>query len=246
MTSPEPPVAGKRRVPLRKRLRRPGWKLLGLLLLASVLWTAPWWAAGLLARLDFFRLRHVEVRGTQYLPPEVVVERMRVDTTMSVWDELRPLSRRVLGHPQVRAVTVRRRLPAALVITIEENLPIALVNTSRGLQPFDSTGRALPIDPATTPLDLPVLLVPDPYVLATLGEIAAQQPVLFARVNSARADGAGGIVLELDSLRVRAQLGVSALRLADIFPVESDLSRRGATASELDLRYRDQVIARLQ
>ena len=47
-------------------------------------------------------------------------------------------------------------------------------------------------------------------------------------------------------LRVRALLGVSVSRLADIFPVESDLLRRRANVAELDLRYRDQVIARLQ
>ena len=47
-------------------------------------------------------------------------------------------------------------------------------------------------------------------------------------------------------LRVRAKLGVSATRLTDIFPVEFDLRRRGARVAELDLRYRDQVIARLQ
>jgi cell division protein FtsQ len=47
-------------------------------------------------------------------------------------------------------------------------------------------------------------------------------------------------------LRVRAKVGVSAARLTDIFPVEFDLRRRGARVAELDLRYRDQVIARLQ
>jgi len=35
-------------------------------------------------------------------------------------------------------------------------------------------------------------------------------------------------------------------RLADIFPVENDLARRQVHVDELDLRYRDQVIARLQ
>jgi hypothetical protein len=49
-----------------------------------------------------------------------------------------------------------------------------------------------------------------------------------------------------EMLRVRAKLGVSATRLTDIFPVEFDLRRRGARVAELDLRYRDQVIARLQ
>jgi len=41
-------------------------------------------------------------------------------------------------------------------------------------------------------------------------------------------------------------VGLSVERLADIFPVETDLARRQVSVSELDLRYRDQVIARLQ
>jgi len=47
-------------------------------------------------------------------------------------------------------------------------------------------------------------------------------------------------------IRVRAPVGVSVERLTDIFPVESDLAARQARPSELDLRYRDQVIARIQ
>jgi hypothetical protein len=39
---------------------------------------------------------------------------------------------------------------------------------------------------------------------------------------------------------------VTARRLAEIYPVEGDLARRRARVAELDLRYRDQVIARLQ
>jgi cell division protein FtsQ len=38
---------------------------------------------------------------------------------------------------------------------------------------------------------------------------------------------------------------VSVERLAEIEPVEDDLARRQLRAVEIDLRYRDQVIARL-
>jgi len=38
---------------------------------------------------------------------------------------------------------------------------------------------------------------------------------------------------------------VTADRFAEIDPVEDDLTRRGLRAAEIDLRYRDQVIARL-
>ena len=48
------------------------------------------------------------------------------------------------------------------------------------------------------------------------------------------------------TLRVRVPVGLSVERLADIFPVETDLARRQVHVGELDLRYRDQVIARLQ
>ena len=54
------------------------------------------------------------------------------------------------------------------------------------------------------------------------------------------------LILQLDGFRVRAPLGVSADGLTDIFPVEFDLARRGLPIAELDLRYRDQVIARIQ
>jgi len=45
---------------------------------------------------------------------------------------------------------------------------------------------------------------------------------------------------------VRASAGVTADRLADIIPVEQDLTHRHVRVAELDLRFRDQVLARLQ
>lgn len=44
---------------------------------------------------------------------------------------------------------------------------------------------------------------------------------------------------------VRAAVDVSAGRFADLGPVEDDLARRGVHPAELDLRFRDQVVARL-
>ena len=43
-----------------------------------------------------------------------------------------------------------------------------------------------------------------------------------------------------------AATDVTADRLTDIVPVEQDLARRNLRAVELDLRFRDQVVARLQ
>ena len=54
------------------------------------------------------------------------------------------------------------------------------------------------------------------------------------------------VLLAIPPLTVRAMLDVAPSRLGEILPVEQDLVRRGARVVELDLRYRDQVIARLQ
>jgi hypothetical protein len=65
-------------------------------------------------------------------------------------------------------------------------------------------------------------------------------------VSAARRVGRNELVLELGTVNVRAMGDLSVDRLTDIIPVEADLMRRQARVAELDLRYRDQVIARLQ
>jgi cell division protein FtsQ len=50
----------------------------------------------------------------------------------------------------------------------------------------------------------------------------------------------------LAGLLVRATAGTTAERFAEILPVEQDLARRGVRARELDLRYRDQIVARIE
>jgi cell division protein FtsQ len=64
-------------------------------------------------------------------------------------------------------------------------------------------------------------------------------------VSEIRREGRNELLVRLADARVRALANVSADRLADITPVEADLARRHLRVAELDLRYRDQVIARL-
>ena len=230
----------------RERLRRPGWKILGFILLVVLIMVAARATSQLISGLSFFAVRAVDVRGLRYLSEDDVVARLRLDTLQSVWQDLSILRRRVIGHPQVRDVSLSRRLPGTIVVTVTENLPVALVYTPRGLQPYAGSGRALPIEPARAGLELPVLFTPDPRLLAALERVRIEQPALFQRISQASRDRAGDLVLGFDGFRVRAPLGLSADGLTDIFPVELDLARRGLTIAELDLRYRDQVIARIQ
>jgi cell division protein FtsQ len=247
----------------RERLGRPGWKILGVLFLVAVIMAGAWGARAAAREMAFFRVRTVEVRGVRYIQPSDIISRLRIDTVASLWDDLEPYSRRVKQHPQVSDVHITRRMPGTLVVTIEENLPVALVQTRSGLLPYDSLGRQLPIDPARTNLDLPIVASTDPVLLKLVGAIHSAEPRVFARIQEVSRAGRDEILLTLSrapnsagvaadnasqsrTLRVRAPVGLSVERLADIFPVETDLARRQVHVSELDLRYRDQVIARLQ
>ena len=249
----------------RERLRKPGWRILGALFLVGVIMAAAWGARAGARQMAFFRVRTVEIRGTRYLQPNEIVARLQIDTLMSLWDNLEPLRQKVRRHPQVSDVRIERRPPGTLVVIVKENLPVALIQTATGLQPFDSLGRQLPIDPSRTNLDLPIVASTDPVLLKLVGAIRAVEPRVFARIEEARRTGKDEILLTLaprpedsggtagnsampprKSLRVRVPLDLSVERLADIFPVESDLARRKVHVGEIDLRYRDQVIARLQ
>jgi cell division protein FtsQ len=196
-------------------------------------------------RMAFFRARKVEIEGARYIAPDQIVSRMRVDTAASIWDDADVWERRIGTHPQVRDVRISRRLPGTLVVHLTEVPPIALVQTPAGLAPYDASGRPLPIDPTAVDLDLPVVPARDVAALRLLGEVRREAPQLFARINDVRRLPHGELALQVDSVNVLGARDLSAARLSDILPVERDLARRGRRAVELDLRYRDQVIARL-
>jgi cell division protein FtsQ len=227
-------------------LRTLRWRAVAAAAAVLALLVAPWWGPPLLAHLSFFRVRHVEIDGRRYLQPDDVLRRLRIDTTTSVWTDLDVLERRVAMHPQVHTVIIERDLPGTLVVHVTENLPIAIVPASGDLRPVDADGRFLPIDPSRIAIDLPVLVKPDTVLLHLLADVRSANPALFGDISDIRRTGGNDISLTLPAANVRALASITAKRLADIIPVETDLARRKARVTELDLRFRDQVIARTQ
>jgi cell division protein FtsQ len=225
----------------------PRWILPAILAaVAFFLLLAPFWAPLFLRRMAFFQVRHVEVVGARYIDPRDILGRLKVDTLASVWDATGPLEARVSGHPLVREVDVERKLPGTLVVRLVEHAPVALVPTATGFRAYDERGVSLPIDPAIADVDAPILSRPDSVTLKLLGTARLLAPALYRRLSEVRREGRDELVLVLDSIPVRALADVTLHRLAELAPVEHDLARRRLRASELDLRYRDQVIARLQ
>ena len=208
---------------------------------------APLWAPLLMREMSFFRVRHVEVVGARYVDPRDIIARLRVDTLASVWDPEGPWRARVAQHPLVREVEMDRRLPGTLVVRLVEHVPVALVPTPGGFRVYDERGTSLPIDPTVADVDAPILARADSAILRLLGVARRMAPRLYGRLSEVRREGGGReLVVVFDSLPVRALADVTLQRLEDAELVEQDLARRRLRPSELDLRYRDQVIARLQ
>jgi cell division protein FtsQ len=222
------------------------WRAVGVVAAALAVLAAPWWGPPLLSHLSFFRVHNVEVSGYRYVQPADVLARLRLDTTTSVWTDLSELEHRVEMHPQIKSAVVDRDLPGTLVVRVTENPPIAYVTTSQGLRAVDKDGRFLPIDPSRIAIDLPVLARADTALLHLLANVRSVSPALFGEISDIRRTGGSDIALTLQSAQVRALASISAQRLTDILPVEADLARRKARVTELDLRFRDQVIARTQ
>lgn len=213
--------------------------------LALTALTAPWWGPPALSRFDFFHVRTVEFDGVRYTDPAELMPLLALDTLASVWMPLDSLNARVSAHPMVVSATSRRSLPASIRITVVERIPVALAPGDGGLVPVDVHGERLPIDPARAPLDVPVITETDTSLLRVLDQVRQDAPTLWGRVSQARRDGPRDLRFTLGAVTLRARDDVTVARLGDILPVEADLARRRLRPTELDLRFRDQVIARL-
>ena len=213
---------------------------------ALILVAAPWWGPRALSNLAFFRVRAVQVDGAHYVTSTDVVARLRVDTMMSVWDDVRPLEARLRTLPELQGARITRKLPGTLVVRVTEKTPVALIPATGDLRVYGGDGTVLPIDPTRIDVDLPIVSRPDLRVLRLLDTVRTQIPALFARISDVRRLASGELLLTMPDAVVRAPSDVGAERLAQVLPVAADLARRHVRATELDLRYRDQVIARLQ
>jgi cell division protein FtsQ len=220
----------------------------GALVAAGVLLagTARWWGPPLLRRFSFFAVRRVEVAGVRYLAPSRVVAAMGLGADASVWSSLPALERRLAALPGVAAARVSRRLPSTLRVEVTEVEPVALAAGPSGLVPVGRDGRPLPYDPATAPVDAPVVRRADARVLEALDVVRVSDPQLFAVLTAARADEAGGgeVVLELERGRLRLATPVDPAVVRAVAAVVRDLERGGQSWRELDGRYKGWVVVR--
>ena len=78
-----------------------------------------------------------------------------------------------------------------------------------------------------------------------LGALRTRSPDLFDEIEEVRRVSAVEWHIRTSHQLVRVMPEVTLDRLADIIPVEQDLDRRRIRAAEIDLRFNNQVLARL-
>lgn len=214
--------------------------LLGALLAGAVLWHG---GPQLLRRLEFFRIRRVEIAGLQYLAPAKIVAALELDSRSSVFDDLMAASSGLKSLPGIQSAEVKRRLPGTLEVVVEEAVPVALAPRGAGMALLDSSGEVLPFDPAASAPDLPIAANADRVVARVLASVREHEPLLFGRIGTAsrvRDD----VVLDLDGRRLWFGAAVTAEDIRAVMAVAEDLARQGRKYHELDGRYAGQVIVR--
>jgi hypothetical protein len=216
---------------------------------------APLWAPALLARLPGFRVEEVRVVGTHYVPPDRVASLAAVGPDASVWDDPGRWEDRVRSDPMISDARVRRTGAHRIEIRVTEVEPVALVPTP-DLVPVDSTGRLLPLDPATADLDLPILgsgakveggHLSDPgtrRLLAVLDRIRAVEPGFVHSASQFLRVPGGVEVFMTEGADARRVFLPSVHPAAGLRRVEAALAARGhrSPAAQVDARFDGQVV----
>ena len=195
--------------------------------------TAYWWGPIPLRRLNFFGVRRVEVSGTRYLAPEVVVRALSLGAAANVFDDLGTMTRRLESLGGIARARVTRKLPSTLVVEVTEVEPVAMAAGPEGLIPLAPDARPLPYDVVRAPVDAPIVRDADPTLLESLSRVQTADLGLYGDVVAARANGSE-LVLDLAGGRMRLRMPVDPVVVRKLSLVRGDLAAHGREWSELE------------
>lgn len=107
----------------------------------------------------FFRVREIDVRGTNRTPVEDIRRTVAAETEKTgVWNsDIATLKAKLEKFPFVKAAAISRVLPAGIRVDITERVPTAVVRLKTGDHLVDSEGNVLV--PAKDEKELPFTLV---------------------------------------------------------------------------------------
>lgn len=217
--------------------------VLACLLLIVVIATAGF-APRALRRMEFFRMRQVELVGLRYLAPEQVLATLDLAPGHHLFDPTGEIEQRAEAIPGVVDVKVQRRLPGTLRLVVAEQVPVAFAPGPAGLVPLDAECRPLPYDPAVSGFDLPLVPRVDSIVVRALALVRTADSSLFQEVDAARRGAGGTVVLELGAHRVLLRATPTRYEIHAVETVRKQLIRSGRHFEALDARFAGWVVVR--
>ena len=214
--------------------------MLAALAAAGALWFG---LPPLLGRLEFFRVRRLEIRGLRNLDAEVLARALPIGPRQSIFDNLGKVERAADTVGGVASATASRRLPGTIVVEVEEVDPVALVMHRGQLVPVGAGGQFLPFDPTAAAPDLPLIDEADSLVTGFLCRARDSDATFFSRIGGAVRSGPD-VIARVDGRRYLFRPDAGADVIQAVTAVAQDLERQGRPWVELDARYFGQVVVR--
>ena len=219
------------------------------------------WGRSVLARIPYFDVRRVEVVGARWAAPDSLLRLASIARDRSVWDDHADVELRLTAHPLVEEAEIRRSGLHTLRIVVREVEPLALVGVPE-LRATREDGTLLPIDPAGSALDLPLLTVsaelgPDSTrvdgeavlrVLKLFGALQRFDPGLTAVTSDFAPTRDKGLMIQLmesqPARRVALPATIDEKLVRRVRATLADLRGRGIDAELVEARFSDQIVVR--
>jgi hypothetical protein len=234
--------------------------LLGLLVVAGGIggWV---WGRELLVGISYFNVRRVEVTGARWVAPDVLLRMASIGRDRSVWEDYSNVEVRLIEHPLVDEAQIRRSGIHSLRIVVREAEPVAFVGVPE-LRAVHGDGSVIPIEPAGTELDLPLLteaaslaedssrIAPGPALraLETFAALHALDPGLSAVVSDfglARGHGlSANLVVSQPARHLALPDRIDESLVRRVRATLDDLRRRGETADMIEARFANIIVVR--
>ncbi|HAA90410.1 MAG: Polypeptide-transport protein FtsQ [Thermoanaerobacterales bacterium 50_218] len=107
----------------------------------------------------FFALAQIKVEGNRTLSPQMIADLTGVQKGTNLFDiDLEQVERRLLSHPLIEKVIVRRDWPHTLLITVSEREPCALLLADNCFLVVDKNGFCLDkVDSLSSCMSFPII-----------------------------------------------------------------------------------------
>ena len=189
---------------------------------------------------EYFRVRTIDIAGLTMLTRKEVLYLLGITEETTSWQlDLPRMGTRLLHHPYIKSVVLRRELPSTLRVTVRERTPYLVVSSHDQRMLVDEEGVVLrALVPEQDP-KVPHVILPQPRVLEP-GMRLRQQEVqrAFELLQTYQASPLAE-TLRLDSLTVQPS-GISVWRFEQ-YPFDIRLGEEGIALQlgrlPLALRY---------